>query len=370
MLVIILFFCIPTSISAFESCGLSGCDPKCLREHLKDLKLISTIENNGDLLDNIKNIYGVNVYLSLLEKHPKLNDRKGVFDIKTLKWFRKQYFNDNFSLGKKYIIFPFLNHESNKETFISAIIGRAYPLYTSIPIFINNKQLDEMKSIFKENNYELVKKKLRLLYDIENEGKLKKISIKLYDDIFKKKHINLELLPKDELTKLSGHYVTIIGHGSPGTEFIYDSTEDERNSLSSSEVIKLLKENKIPSSINIELLHCFGAVGEIDVPTDKTKKELIELVKKNEITKILGDQTSSYGFKFSKEIYKQWPNFTGSVVAYQGEVLAAPDLALIRSSTNQFFNNYALGVGLQDKDGNYVDFEQSELTTIYNRLDF
>lgn len=32
----------------------------------------------------------------------------------------------------------------------------------------------------------------------------------------------------------------------------------------------------------------------------------------------MGDRTNSYGYKFAKEIYKEWPEFTGKVRGYYG----------------------------------------------------
>lgn len=357
-----------SAYAANGSCGLYSCKPECIESKLLDLGLNTKIKNNADLLDDIKSEYGQILVDQLTKEHPfllKIPD--GKIDKKTLTWVKKIGFSNKFSPGQRYLLIPF-NEEINSygvESFLDAILPEAYPILKGIPIFLSKEQLNIMEQAFISNNYQDVISHLTTIENVKIGSKLK-IAKGIYKKIFTEKNYIIG----NEIKKLSGHRIRIIGHGLPGTEYITANMYVDAHEVHYSDVVNILKTIGLPGDVNITLLSCFSGNGESSVNTNKTENELISLFINDNLDTVIGNKTNSYAYKFSKEIYNTWPQFNGHVTGYIGDYVNNRVLAYTKDSSNVITTQLMYSVGLFDINKKPIDFDRSEMMIKYTKRDF
>lgn len=363
--VIICAISIRLAYAGDGACGLFRCKSEHLFTALSSFGLPPEITKNDELIDGIRIEYGQGLIEELIKEHPSLGrNTGGKIDHKTLKWVQKIGFDNKHSSGVKYIFSPFITKDGNygADIFIKTMIPQVYPKLMSVPGFFNKEQLLAIETRFAENDFELPKSSLQS-YFLINEVKALKIAKKLYKEIFKEK----KYISEEELKNIENHNITIVGHGFSGKDYI----SSDGVQLSLSEVVKIIKNSGIPGRVNIELKHNYAGLGSVEDKIDKTIDELKDMLIQGKINEVVLNKENSYAYKFAKEIFSQWPQFSGNITAYNGFVVPNQVLAYMINPKDQgsLITNVMYSVGLVAKDRKKVHFNKSELRVKYIKED-
>lgn len=346
-------------------CGLFSCKPECVESDLLALGLPPIITENEELLSRLELEHGSQLVSKLIEKHPLLAKKsREKIDVSTLKWVKNEGFSKTFSPGVKYIFSPFLSAENNfgSNALIDTFLPETYPFLRSRLGFFNEEQLNAAKQEFKKENFRTPVHFLGRSFDITGEKALK-IAKKIYSTVFKEGNYILA----DNLSNISGHYIMIVGYGLPGADFV----SDNRVSVTYKDVINILKENKIPNDVNVELKHDYAGFGKVDTNTKKTENQLTKMFVKRSLEIIQGSKEDSYAYKFAKGIYSAWPQFTGDIIAYNGLILPEKG-GYMRDPENLSTVTFEQigSVGLLDINNTTVAFDKIEMTVEYKKENF
>lgn len=343
-----------------------NCNQGLINTALVALKLQPNIKNNGSFLANIAIIYDEDVIKDMLIKHPSLQNPGGKVDLKTLEWFLDSYHMTREKEITSYIIAPF-DTESNAygaDVLLRSIIGKSFPLLTTKPIFISDKQRDAVARRYKYNDYfHSTKYFMDLIYLQPNQARL--MAEKFYHQLFENKNY---LSPKD-IKSIENNRLLIVGHGFPTDENIHDGGAKTHYR----DIIKMLINFQLPVDTDIELSSCDATFGVINENTGKTEDKLVELFLAKKTEQLLGDQTKSYAYLFSKEIYASWPEYVGEISAYNGSTSFATVPAIyFRDPTDpkKTIRQTGYSATFKSRSGVKVDFDRNELQKKYKKSDF
>lgn len=331
---------------------------------LRVLKLSSTLKNNDDLLKAIESVYGKEVVMLLIEKHPFLEHKEGLFDLKTLVWFVEEYFKLATKDTDIYFLAPFFEKNSNHgfKIIMKTILNKSMPDFSTKPIFISNNQLDEVKNKFSKDNF-----KYPIKYLTENKMIPGDIAEMLVNHMFEKLFIeqNYLILEDEKINSLKK--LIIVGHGKPAEYTISSSGEE----IHYDHIIDLIKNSHFPPTMDIDLNVCHSAVSNTNANTGKTEEELIDIFIKKDIDLLIGDKELSFSYQFSKSMYDEWAEFSGSIFSYKGSVsMGVNENIYIRDKENTVKKALALSVGLKDINNKKIYFDINEMRMIYNKENF
>lgn len=348
-----------------NACGLHCCD---LNEssQLVYLSLSPTINDNESLLSGIKFEYSQEFVEAIVKKHPFLRKKpKNKLDKKTLSWIEKMGFSETFSPGVRYVFSPFITESNNfgSNVLINTLFPEIYPVFRSRPVFFNEEQLYAVEKEFIKEDYRKIIHHLKESFDLSQENALL-VSKKLHKKIF----IEKNYIVGDDIKKIGEHRLIIAGYSKPGSDVIFDN----RTELHFSNVVQILMDIGIPGNVDIDLKHSYAGFGQVEMDTGKSTAQLKELFIKGEIAQVLGDRVDSYAYKFSKEIYDKYPQFSGSVTAYNGKVIFDYEKGFSRNSLKpqEVIIGEINAVAVINIQNKLVNFDKSGMTVLYNKDDF
>ncbi|HDM8230945.1 TPA: hypothetical protein P0E28_000335 [Vibrio campbellii] len=112
--------------------------------------------------------------------------------------------------------------------------------------------------------------------------------------------------------------VHVVGHGRPEGDSLA-STPDESEEIFTFELVKKLKDLKLPPSSIIKLDFCWSACQLR--PENITREKALQHIKNGELELLFGDPSNSFLGEFTQELAEGWPEFKGVVVGYYGSVM-------------------------------------------------
>ena len=147
----------------------------------------------------------------------------------------------------------------------------------------------------------------------------------------------------DDASNLSP-VIHVLGHGRPEGDSLA-STPNESEEVYTFELVKKLKDLKLPPSSIIKLDFCWSACQLR--PENITKEEAIQHIKNGELQLLFGDSNNSFLGEFVQELIEGWSEFKGDVVGYYGSVInTLKDKVL--SKDGSWVRAYATEVELTD----------------------
>ena len=351
----------------FFSYSIYASNSKIVSSKLAELRLTPTISHNANLLANIEIEYGKKFRDILVKEHPYLiGNPAGKIDLKTLEWVAYTGFSKLFSPAAIFSFSPFLSVDHGANVFLNDLLFRGYPLMLSRPAFLSKEQLEATRSTFYDNGkYGIVLPIFMTQYPQMHEMSALEVVEGIYHRVF----IDKYYIIGSGLSGINGANVSILGHGASGGESLQCSTL----LVNYAEIIQIIKSSGIPGDVNIRLQSCHTGNGTSNlINTGKTKEELKELFIKRKIKTLMGDEKKSYGYKFAKEIYNVWPEFTGKVKGYYGFSYSKIFYGYTRdpSNPNKLLFKELNPVSLLDLNNEYVKFDSAEMAYEYKRQDF
>lgn len=350
--------------------GGDNCNPVFISEELVRLGLSPAIRTNGELISDVKNQLGSVFSEFLIKKNTFLKEVPlNKIDLKTLKWVDEVGLSNKYSPGMQYVFSPFYNQADqikSAEFMASRIIPFLSPKILARPILMNRKHFNSVKFAFYDNGTYKTAVKFLIWHLKISEKKAKTIGEELYDKMFNEHDFYIN---QYQLNEMSGHTVNILGHCSPGSNTISDGT----NELNYIEVVDILKESGIPSDVNLNLTHCNAGNGNKDQNTGLTRDALIDLFIKRKMKSIIGPAENSYAYLFSKDLFENWPEFSGTISApYASSSLYYTSSGIMRNPENPGHakTHKLYAVIFKDLNGTDVGFDRSELQVIYKKENF
>lgn len=347
--------------------SVTACNSEAVSLKLGELGLSPTTQYYGNLLANIEIEYGKKFADELSRKHRYLIENPtGKIDMKTLEWVEYIGFSTLHSPGVSFSFAPFLDGDYGASLFLKDMLFRSYPVFYSRPAFLSNEQLNAVRNIFYDDgNYKAALSMFMRQYASISEANALDIVKNIYEQII----INKNYIIGDNMSKIKGATIRILGHGLPG----YPAVSCSNVWVNYFEIIHIIKNSGVPGDVNIRLETCHAGNGNKDKEgIKKTAEELMDLFIKRKIPTLMGDVRESYGYKFSKEIYKAWPEFKGSVKGYYGMSYTKTFDGFMRdpSNPNKLVVKKMSAIGFNDVNKGKILFDRAEMIFEYNRKDF
>lgn len=353
---------VSSSSYAFDKTAKIPGDNSCNQEHIKNtlfaLRLNPNLQKNVELLDAIKDEYGVEMIKTIMQEHKYFEYKDGIFNLNTLDWIIDLLFK-NVKIDPVYFLAPF---ENGGETLvIKTMTSRAMPSLAIKPLFISNEQFSSVRKKYKKNDFEYPIKDL-----IEHKNLppyiARKMAILLFDKIFEEG--NYEIVKTnskiEEISKL-----IIIGHGQPGEQII--TSKDD--AIHIDHLVDNLKDIGMPPTTDIELFVCYAGASSL-IDTEKSEQELIDLFIKKNIDSILGNEKETFAFYFSQALFQNWRDFSGDVIFYKGALQKDVRLDTYFRVGDSVEKKLGFSVGLKDASGSKIFFDIKEMRKVYQRTSF
>lgn len=368
--IFILVFYFMNSTQAIGSPSDSSCNIELTKKHLVYLGLKPTLKNNMELIQAIEKEYGEAFSGKVGEKDPNLkHNQDGLFSVSTLKLINEVGFKKTFSPGVRFIFSPFNTATNDYGAFLllETLLPRIYPVFIARVVFSSEMQLKALKEEFKDDISKDIINNFLTKNGVE-KNQLDTISNRLFNQLFENGNYILAS-QTDEMKKISGHRVLIIGYSNPGNDEIFYNGVKLHYKDVVEEIIKL----KMPPNITFDLLHNYAGVGEGNKETGENTTQLKLRFIHNKIKEIWGDESTSYSYKFSAELYTNWPDFFGNVIAYTGEIVSSYKKGYIRDPNDKnklLFMSPINSIALQSNEESKIRFDLHEMKVVYNKNNF
>lgn len=346
------------------------CDKSTIEKELVFLGLAPTSKNNGELIKDIKHKYNDAFLGALTEQNMNIKQNEhGLFSVKELDFVADIGFKETFSPGVAYFLSPFNtpDNQYGADLLLETLLPYIYPRFRARLIVLHEMQLNALKKRFTSDVFVAHMNFFLEELGVE-EDELKKVSATLFNTLFDEENY-ISANQKNRLKNLSGHHVNIIGYSLPGNDELFYNGVKIHYKI----VVETLITMKIPVDVIIDLQHDYAGVGEGEKETKESKNKLKLRFLNKDINSIWGDEKTSYAYKFSAELYRQWPEFIGSIKAYTGEIVSDYSKGFIRDPNNDknlILINPINAVGVLDHQENLVLFDKFEMTVEYKKNDF
>lgn len=289
-----------------------GCEPEKIKEKLIELGLDPEIKKNKELVAAFSVKYGPAVAQYLTDTHPRLLfDSENEFDERTVSWAIDAIWESDNPATRYTPILGDVNNESILSDYIFHIYNQLRKYSQKItPVFMSNADL----KVFNKVALALLYKRLLSEYPNMAPENLDK-ALALFDQYYLK---SSRVLVGFDSVKDHTPVVVIFGHGDAGKEAIQIGNV----SILVSELVQKLKGLNLPSNATIKINACFS--GCVDEKLNYSTEEIKSLFKHDMLTTIGSSVHGSLLEKFSVELFRELPSFTGVVQAYMGVVFSRP----------------------------------------------
>ncbi len=349
---------------------LTGCGGgEEIQNLLASLKIDPEIKTNGEFLGEVGRRYGNTITETLVSAHPVLREAGKSFDMKTVEWMLEKFVLADKSSVQRIFMTPFNTDKTSHgaKSLLNMMVNETWPNAASIPLFLDEKQMTAAKTLFAKNDFAMVSDLLSGSYGVNDEVALM-MAKTLYNKIFEEGNYRLGF---DSLGT-TDRRITFVGHGSAGG----DSLAMGSTKLNFSEIADGLVTGGLPKDANLEITACYGACGNLGdfSKTDLSVEQLKEAFLAQTITDHIGNKEDSFGYLFSKALYEKYPDFEGSVTAYNGLVTFFPIPAHARDPLDPtrlvIKNTFAVGLKASNYPYQTVWFDIREMSQIYTKDTF
>ncbi len=364
-----LLFLLSGALYANDDDPPGACGGADVVNALKGFKIDPGITTNGPLIDALTRRYGPALTEALQDAHPILRHADKPIDIETLRWVVDKFLLAEDKGVDRVFMSPFNHVDSRFGSIhmVNLMVSESWPDATNVPMFISADQLKWTKERWERNDYNLPALLFGDMYGIDLEtGRM--MAKKLHEKIFVQQRYHFGLSSLGE----NNRRITFIGHGSPGG----DALTNGRVEAHFNEIIDTMMESGLPPKSNLEIMACYGACGKLEdhLKTGLSVDELKQAFIDGTLINHLGNMEDSFGYKFSKMLFEKYPDFDGSVTAYNGLVRFLPIQAWVRDPLNpsQLVEKLTFAIGLKSKDDppQTVWFDIEEMNKVYKKADF
>ena len=288
------------------------CKNEEIVSELIQLGLDPDIKTNKGLLDNFKIVYGDEIHSYLIKNHPFLEENPDAnIDRETLFWAIEAIWDPSNSVARHMIIALDLSNETVLQEYTEMAMDSLLNSSEKTKLTFKN---NEEYIFFKDKSEAMIRKILN-----EGASHVSDEQVNIIKNAFSKNYFNVGGYTIGLKNVIYKNPVIIIeGHGAADdTEIMIGNV-----TITSIELVNILKELKLPSDSTIKLDSCFsGCTKEI---IEKTREEIKKIFERGQLTSHSGPVNGSFLHDFSKEIYKAMPSFTGDVEGYIGMIETVP----------------------------------------------
>lgn len=297
---------------------LTPCSENEIISELTQLNLDTEIKTNIQLLENLINKYGYEIYSYFLSAHPSLvNDENGKIDAKTLQWVSEAIWSPKNPITKNIIIVGNIHKKSVLKEYVEFIFNSLYLINEKVRIvfknnddyvFFKRKAIPALVAMMKEQNPHIS----------ENLISIATSKFEKYFFTHNGYAIGFNFIT------YSNPSISIIGHGN-----VKDSEISIGGvNITIKKIVNILKVLNIPSDATVKLESCFSACSSSII--NNTKAEIISLFKMEKLTELTGPIKGSFLDLFSRKLYTLIPTFNGDVEGYIGKLYLKPQKNVLK----------------------------------------